>query len=124
MEGAENGPETKVVVGLRNLGREERVGEEFGCVVCLGILRPGSEWLDMFSHVKSATQSCRSSTSSHSSARQCPGQASSRHSSSLAFWLARLPLNSSGPKESQALLSMCPGLSEEPEPVSTAWPMG
>ena len=27
-----HGPETQVVVGLRNLGREEMLGEEVGCV--------------------------------------------------------------------------------------------
>lgn len=48
-----------MVVGLRNLGREEMLGEEYRSVVCLGTLRPGSEWLDACSHVKSATWSSR-----------------------------------------------------------------
>lgn len=52
--------------------------------------------------------------------------AQNRHpqsSSSLAFWFVRLP-NSSRPRDLQARLSMCSGLSEEPELVSTTCPMG
>ena len=38
----------QLVVGVRNLGREETMGEEHGFVFCLGTLKPGSELVNMF----------------------------------------------------------------------------
>lgn len=48
MEGTEKGTEATVAVGVRNLGREQTLGEEHGFVFCLGTLKPGSELVDMF----------------------------------------------------------------------------
>lgn len=48
MEGTENGTEARAVVGLRNPGREETLGEEHGFMVCSGTLKPSSESVDMF----------------------------------------------------------------------------
>lgn len=48
MEDVENEMEAGVAVDLRNLGREETLGEEQGFMACLGVFEPGTGELDLF----------------------------------------------------------------------------